>query len=210
MISISGDGVLRDGIAHATMRYHISFMKHTHLCVFLTACALAVASPVAADQNDPRLGPLFEKLKSAPDFEAGHEIEQYIWHFWGKAQTAGGSVLYRQGEQYMNEGEHEKALESFNALVVIEPEFAEGWNKRATLHYLMGNLDASIADIKHTLALEERHFGALSGLGLIYDALDQKEAALKAFRAALEIHPNLQAIRRRAEELVEETEGIPL
>lgn len=210
MIIISRNADVRDAIAHTAMRYHISFMKNTHLCVFLAVCALAIASPAAADQNDPRLGPLFEKLKSAPDFESGHEIEQYIWLIWGKTQTAGGSVLYRQGEEYMEQGEYEKALESFDALVVIEPEFAEGWNKRATVHYLMGKLDASIADIKRTLALEERHFGALSGLGLIYDALDQKEAALKAFRAALEIHPNMQAIRRRAEELIEETEGIPL
>lgn len=201
---------MRDGIACATFRYHISSMRNTHLCVFLMAFAMVIASPGAADQNDPRLEPLFKKLKSAPDFESGHEIERYIWQIWRKAQTAGGNVLYRQGEQYMNEGAHDKALESFDALVVIEPEFAEGWNGRATLHYLMGNLDASIADIKRTLALEERHFGALSGLGLIYDALDRKEAALKAFRAALEIHPNMQAIRRRAEELVEETEGIPL
>jgi len=74
----------------------------------------------------------------------------------------------------------------------------------------MGNFDGSVADIQRTLTLEERHFGALSGLGLIYDALDQKEAAVKAFRAALGIHPNMEAIRRRAEELVEETEGIPL
>lgn len=185
-------------------------MRNTCLCVLMMVCAMAVATPGAADQNDPRLESLFQRLKAAPDLESGREIELYIWHIWSKTQTAGGGVLFRQGQQYMNEENHEKALESFSALVVIEPEFAEGWNKRATVHYLMGNLDASIADIKHTLALEERHFGALSGLGLIYDTLDQKEAALKAFRAALEIHPNIQTIRRRAEELIEETEGTAL
>lgn len=185
-------------------------MKNMHLYALLTLFFLAFASPVAADQNDPRLGTLFEKLKSAPDFEAARELEFYIWHIWSKAGTAGGGVLFRQGVQYMNDGEHEKALVNFNALVEIEPDFAEGWNKRATLRYLMGDYDGSVADIQRTLALEEHHFGALSGLGMIYDALDQKEAALKAFRAALEIHPNMEAIRRRAEELVEETEGIPL
>ncbi|MCK5622789.1 MAG: hypothetical protein KAJ11_10905, partial [Alphaproteobacteria bacterium] len=118
--------------------------------------------------------------------------------------------LFRQGVQYMNDGENEKALVNFNALVEIEPEFAEGWNKRATLHYVMGNFDGSVADIQRTLTLEERHFGALSGLGLIYDAMDRKEAAVKAFRAALGIHPNMESIRRRVEELIEETEGIPL
>ena len=185
-------------------------MKTMHLRAVLTLFFVAFAIPAMADQNDQRLDPLFEKLKAAPDIDAAKEIEFHIWDIWSKANTAGGGVLFRQGVQYMNHGEHEKALVNFNALVEIEPEFAEGWNKRATLHYLMGNYDGSVADIQRTLALEERHFGALSGLGLIYDALDQKEAALKAFRAALEINPKMESIRRRAEELIEETEGISL
>lgn len=73
----------------------------------------------------------------------------------------------------------------------------------------MNDLVGSVEDIKRTLVLEERHFGALSGLGLIYDALDQKEAAVQAFGAALKIHPHLK-IRNRMEELVEEIEGTPL
>lgn len=176
----------------------------------LTLLFVMFASPAMADQNDPRLGPLFEQLGTAPDFEAAHEVELHIWNIWSKAKTAGGGVLFRQGIQYMNDGENEKALINFNALVEIEPEFAEGWNKRATLRYAMGNYDGSVEDIQRTLTLEEHHFGALAGLGLIYDALDQKGAALKAFRAALEIHPNMETIRRRAEELADEIEGIPL
>jgi len=206
----SPTGNLRDGIACMTFGYHNYLMKNMHLYAMLTLFFVALSWPVAADQNDPRLGPLFEKLKTAPDFETARELEFHIWNIWSKAGTAGGGVLFRQGVQYMNDGEQEKALVNFNALVEIEPDFAEGWNKRATLRYLMGDYDGSVADIQRTLALEERHFGALSGLGLIYDALGQKAAALKAFRAALEIHPNMEAIRRRAEELVEETEGIPL
>lgn len=190
--------------------YHTYIMKTMNPCAMLTLFFVAFASPAVADQNDPRLGPLFEKLKVAVDFGAAHEIELNIWHIWSKANTAGGGVLFRQGVQYMNNGEHEKALVNFDALVEIEPEFAEGWNKRATLHYMMGNFDGSVADIQRTLTLEERHFGALSGLGLIYDALEQKEAALKAFRAALQIYPTMEDIRRRADELIEEIEGIPL
>lgn len=197
-------------IACMAIGYHSYLMKTTHLRAMLMLFFAAFASPAMADQNDPQLIPLFEKLKTAPDYEAAREIEFYIWHIWSKANTAGGGLLFRQGVQYMNDGEHEKALVNFNALVEIEPEFAEGWNKRATLYYLMGNYDRSVADIQRTLALEEHHFGALSGLGMIYDALDQKEAALKAFQAALEIHPNMETIRRRAEELVEETEGTAL
>ncbi len=185
-------------------------MKNMHVRAILALLFLALIPPAMADQKDSRLDELFEQLKTAPNFEMAHVIELQIWHIWSKANTAGGGLLLRQGVQYMNEGDHEKALVNFNALVEIEPEFAEGWNKRATLHYLMDNYDGSVADIQRTLALEERHFGALSGLGLIYDSLDQKEAALKAFRAALEIYPNMEEIRRRAEELAEEIEGIPL
>lgn len=187
-------------------------MRNASLAALAALCVLTfgvAGLPVlaAADQTDPRLAPLFEQLKKAPDTETGQVIEQAIWHIWSKAQTAGGGLLLRQGEQYMNEGRNDLALGNFDALVQIEPEFAEAWNKRATLHYLMGNLNDSVADIQRVLALEERHFGALAGLGLIYDAMDRKEAALKAFRAALEIHPNLENIRRRAEELAEEIEG---
>lgn len=190
--------------------YHNYLMKNIYLCAVLALFAFAFASPVAADQTDPQLAPLFQLLKSAPDVPAAREVEVHIWQIWSKAKSAGGGVLLRQGVQYMNDGDHQKALVNFNALVEIEPEFAEGWNKRATLHYKMGNFDASVVDIQRTLTLEKRHFGALSGLGLIYDALEQKEAALKAFRAALDIHPNMEGIRRRAEELIGETEGIPL
>ena len=70
-------------------------------------------------------------------------------------------------------------------MVEQAPEFAEGWNKRATVHFLMGNWQASVRDIQQTLALEPRHFGALFGLGMIYDALGQPEAALRSFEATL-------------------------
>lgn len=184
-------------------------MTRKHLGAVLALLFVSVASPVMAGQDDPRLDELFEKLNAAPDFQSGHVIERQIWGIWSDTGTAGGAVLLRQGVNFMNAGDHEKALVNFNALVEIEPDLAEGWNKRATLHYLMGNYNSSVADIKRTLALEKRHFGALSGLGLIYDALDQKEAALKAFRAALEIHPNM-GIRGRAEELAEDVEGTAL
>ena len=76
-------------------------------------------------------------------------------------------------------------------MVAIAPDFAEGWNKRATVHYLLGNYPQSLADIGETLEREPRHFGALSGRGLVYVALEDEVRALKAFDAALAIHPNL-------------------
>src|SRR3546814_20777188 len=86
-------------------------------------------------------------------------------------------------------------------MVVIAPGFAEGWNKRATVHYLLGNYGESLADIAETLALEPRHFGALSGRGLVYLRLEDAQRALDAFEQALAIPPNLPAAALNAEEL---------
>lgn len=177
----------------------------------ITALLLAVtAVQAAADQSDPRLDALFARLKATSDPGEAHQIEQTIWFIWSRSSSAGASLMLRQGTQYMNEGKHEAAHDNFSAVVELAPNFAEGWNKRATVRYLMGDYEGSIDDIKHTLALEERHFGALSGLGLIYDSLDEKKAALEAFRAALEINPHMESIRDRVKELAKEVEGVEL
>jgi tetratricopeptide (TPR) repeat protein len=81
------------------------------------------------------------------------------------------------------------ALQKFNAIIAQRPDFAEGWNKRATLYYLMGNYEQSLADIDHTLELEPRHIGALSGLGLVNIRMEREEAAADAFERVLNIDP---------------------
>ncbi len=88
------------------------------------------------------------------------------------------------------------------------PAFAEAWNKRATVLYLMGRLDESVLDIQQTLALEPRHFGALSGLALIYDALEEPAAALRSLEAALAINPHLGGSKERIDQLREKVKGI--
>ena len=97
----------------------------------------------------------------------------------------------------------EIALKAFNRIIELAPNFAEGWNKRATLYYLMGNYPASLADIKRTLELEPRHFGALSGLGLVNVELAHDEAALAAFERALAVDPHLDSANKNAEALRE-------
>ena len=89
-----------------------------------------------------------------------------------------------------------KALMIFNELVEEVPDFAEGWNKRATLYYLFGDYAASARDIEKTLELEPRHFGALSGLGLVHMAQNQYAKAKSAFEAALLIHPHSSGVRQ--------------
>ncbi len=160
-----------------------------------------------ADQADLRLDPLFQRLQSTADATDAAAVEQQIWQIWIESDDSVVSGLMREGMTAMSRGDYDGALERFDRMVDTAPEFAEGWNKRATVHYYMGQYEASVLDIQQTLQLEPRHFGALSGLGLIYDALEQREAALRSFEAALEINPHLDGIRNRIEELRQELQG---
>ena len=107
----------------------------------------------------------------------------------------------------MQEKNFPLALELLNEVVILKPDFAEGWNKRATVYYLIDEYALSLADIRHVLALEPRHFGALSGLGLILKETGDKKHALDAFRKALAVHPYLTNARKVMEELQIEVEG---
>jgi tetratricopeptide (TPR) repeat protein len=99
------------------------------------------------------------------------------------------------------------AADIYDAIIKRDPEFAEGWNRRATLRFMTGDYDGSVADIQKVLALEPRHFGALAGLGMIYMAVDEPEGALRAFEAALAIHPHLPAARAHVGFLREQMQG---
>ena len=94
-----------------------------------------------------------------------------------------------QGLKALDNNNLEKGLGLFNNIIDMDPNFAEAWNKRATIYFLMRNFDKSMQDIRQTLILEPRHFGAISGLGLIFNALGQPENALSAFRRVREIYP---------------------
>ncbi|MBK19344.1 MAG: hypothetical protein CMM52_10975 [Rhodospirillaceae bacterium] len=107
----------------------------------------------------------------------------------------------------MGASDGETALTAFNEITTRAPDYAEGWNKRATLFYLAGEHELSIADIKKTLDLEPRHFGALSGLGLVYMALGEERKALDAFEQALEIHPHMEGADTHIRELRDIVKG---
>jgi tetratricopeptide (TPR) repeat protein len=175
----------------------------------LLLCAVAAHSAAAA-QDDPRLDPLFARLKANISETEARAIERQIWQIWIEHRNPEIERLMRHGLSAMSEDDSKEALDTFNNVVQHDKNFAEGWNKRATLEFAMGDYEASVADIERTLALEPRHFGALSGLGQIYLALHKKPAALKAFRAALAIDPHLDGVRARVEELEKEVGGNPI
>ena len=164
--------------------------------------AVAAAAPAEADQQDPRLDALFASLKAATaPSEETEAAERQIWDIWSQHGDEAVADLLSNGTLAMHLREFEEAVEAFSLVVDKAPDFAEGWNKRATVFYLMGRYQDSAADVARTLELEPRHFGALSGLGLINAALGNNEAALKAFRAALEINPHMPGARANAEVL---------
>ncbi len=171
------------------------------------ALILAMAPAALARQDDPRLDDLFAKLQSTDNPREALILQQQIWQVWTLSGSDTVDVLMSRGNQAMAAGQYEAALKLFNSVIELDPEFAEGWNKRATLYYLMGRYNDSVADIQHTLVLEPRHFGALSGLGMIYDAIDDDEGALKAFREALSVNPHLPGARHAVIRLRKKLKG---
>ncbi len=160
--------------------------------ILALSLGLIAALPARADQTDPRLEPLFDALKNAGDQGEVGAAEQAIWGIWMESGNAEVDQLLRQGSVHMQFHSFGAALGHFNAVIEARPDFAEGWNKRATLYFLMGEYAKSIADCEKTLALEPRHFGALFGLGLIYTQLKDEAKAIEAFEKALSVHPHLQ------------------
>jgi tetratricopeptide (TPR) repeat protein len=154
-----------------------------------------------AGQDDARLPALFDRLKTIKSGGEADALQQTIWAVWMESKNAEVNLLMLEGIDAMQQSAHKRALEAFDAMVKAAPEFAEGWNKRATVEFLMGDFQGSVADIQKTLALEPRHWGALSGLGQIYTALGDDEAAVRAFKRALEINPHLASLRAKIKEL---------
>jgi len=150
---------------------------------------LGDASSATADQKDARLPALFKQLKAAPDLSAAAALEEQIWAIWLQANDPAIDTLMTEGSDAMGAQQFGTALEKFNAIIAQRPDFAEGWNKRATLYYMMGNYTESLADIDHTLELEPRHIGALAGLGLVNIRMEREEAAADAFERVLAIDP---------------------
>lgn len=178
--------------------------------VLLTTCFLCLcgfAPPAAADQNDPRLDVLFAQLKSASDVGQTASLEGQIWGIWLENDSPTISLLMHRTLVSMNEGRLDDCLDVLDEMVELAPEFAEAWNKRATVLYLMDRYEESLADVFKTLELEPRHFGALSGMGLIYNALGNDAKALEAFERALEVNPHIPLAESEVKRLKKKVRG---
>jgi len=169
--------------------------------VALGLLVLSTASGVLGDQRDQRLDSLFAQLAQASDLQTTSTLESRIWKIWLEHPKPRIHEMMRWGVQAMQAQDYQTALKLFDALVKAAPEFAEGWNKRASVRFLVGDNAGSIADIQETLALEPRHFGALSGLGMIYTRQERWFEAMATYEQALRIHPQLVGVRHAIKEL---------
>ena len=184
-------------------------MRRAMTLLWVAVLVPGLMGPAVGDQRDGRLDMLFERLRVTPSEVEARTAEQQIWQIWSESEDPLVNRLIRDGVQAMAAEQLAVALDYFNRTVELAPDFAEGWNKRATVYYLMDNYQASVLDIERTLELEPRHFGALSGLGMIYDAIDEPEAALRSFEAAVAVNPHLDGPRQRIEALRRQLRGSP-
>ncbi len=152
-------------------------------------------------QLDLQLDSLFEDLRTTTEPHQLELIEEKIWRNWMQSGDADIDDLLDRGTAAMESGRLEEAIRFFDIITTKMPDFPEAWNKRATAYYLEGDFEASLEDIENTLALENRHFGALSGLSLIYSALGDHARALSALEAVYEIYPHKAGLKERIEEL---------
>lgn len=157
----------------------------------------STAMSAIADQTSARLDGLFDSLSETEVSSEAVPIAREIWRVWGLPKNTKVSVPLVQGVVHMSNGELSDARSKFDQVIAIDPAFAEGWNKRATVAYMQGDFDTSVQDIQKTLALEPRHFGALSGLALIYENLGEEETALDILLQVKEIYPGMPGLDDR-------------
>ncbi len=172
-----------------------------------TVATMTFLLPAQASQNDARLPGLFDQLREARSTKDAAQVEQAIWQVWLVSGNFTADAHVHRGLQTLSDGRNEDALVDFTKATEVKADFAEAWNKRATVNYLLGRYDAAVLDIQKTLELEPRHFGALSGLGLINLALGREREALRAFEAALRIHPFMPGAKTHIRELRDRVQG---
>lgn len=143
-----------------------------------------------ADQKDGRLNNLFDQLFLSNNNIEASLILSKIWDIWTIAESQKTQIIFNDANELMERGKFENAIDLFSKVIDESPDFAEGWNKRATVYFLIGDLNKSISDIEETLSLEPRHFGALDGLAEIYLLKDDLLSAAATYKKILEIIPS--------------------
>ncbi|WP_349362731.1 MAG: tetratricopeptide repeat protein [Roseitalea porphyridii] len=165
--------------------------------------------PLIADDSKERLDELFAELRRTPDPRRARTVANSIWTQWHRSGSASIDLMMNWSNKALQDRKYAMALDFLDQVVMRAPDFAEGWNRRATLHFTMNNYAKSMNDIQKALELEPRHFGALSGLATILEQTGNEQAALEAWQRTLEVYPAMQAAQEAVIRLTDELAGAP-
>lgn len=160
-----------------------------------------------AESHQQKLDRLFAELKREGNPKAAERIARRIQHEWSQSGSASVDLMMQWAQKAAASQKYDVALDFLDQVVTLQPGFAEGWNRRATVHYAMKNYAKSMADIDRTLKLEPRHYGAISGLARIMSDTGRKEPALGAWQRVLDVYPALRAAQDQLGTLSEEIAG---
>ena len=172
-----------------------------------------VAPPSDVPQVPPRADRprnrefLLGALTVAPDDTSAKAIEDRIWALWMVSGSDTVDVLMSRVKEASDAENYTLAIRLLDAVIEIDPDFVEAWNRRATIFFLKKDYSSSLADIMHVLAQEPRHFGALAGLGTILEEVGDDRHALDAYRKALAVHPHLKGVAEHVKSLTDKVEG---
>jgi tetratricopeptide (TPR) repeat protein len=147
--------------------------------------------------------PRLVKALRDPDYAVRVLADRALWEIWSRSGRQDIARLFETGTHALSQGRWPEAVAAFTTIIERDPDFAEGWNKRATAYYLMGEYAKSLADCDEVVKRNPLHYGALSGYGMIYIQLDQPARALEYFERALAVNPNLDGVQNAAERLRE-------
>jgi tetratricopeptide (TPR) repeat protein len=179
------------------------------LLLLSSVAAAGQAVPAAAQEKaaQPSLDKLFLELKRERNERAAERIAARISAKWAESGSASIDLMMLWSQQAMQAQKFGVALDFLDQVISLQPDFAEGWNRRATVHFMMQNYAKSMADIERTLELEPRHFGALTGMAQIMKSAGLKQLALDAYERALQVYPMLRSAQNEVAELSEELAG---
>ena len=165
------------------------------LIIFFSLQTFVFADQIVLDK-------LFKELKKANNQKIAYTIEDQIWEIWTTHKSDNNlTQLMSYGTVLMNNKSLDEANKIFTKIINADPNWAEAWNKRATVYYLQKQYKLSQADINKVIELENRHFGALSGQGMVQIKLDNLEKALESYKKVLEIYPSNQSARTLVDEI---------
>lgn len=181
-------------------------------CILNLACAAALAlspAPAPAGAGSPRLDDLFAKL-AEEDVPNWQNVVDEIWSEWSDSGSPAMDLLLERGRRAMSDGRIDAAIGHLSALIENAPDFAEGYNARATAYFQAGLYGPSMADIAEVLKRNPRHFGALAGLGAILEATGETKKALDAYRRAHALNPHDPSLAAKVARLEEAVSGTEL